>query len=119
MELVVEVVALLRRAWPLTIRRTDRYDIDSVMGPDEFHDGYPGRPGSGRPEQRLHQHLAGLDPAPHRDSAGSAGPRRRRQDLPPARASAADELERWDRLSRRLRVPFHADGVISQFEGYE
>jgi trehalose/maltose hydrolase-like predicted phosphorylase len=25
----------------------DRYDIDSVMGPDEFHDGYPERRGSG------------------------------------------------------------------------
>jgi trehalose/maltose hydrolase-like predicted phosphorylase len=31
----------------------------------------------------------------------------------------ADELGHWDRLSRRLRVPFHADGVISQSEGYE
>ena len=30
-----------------------------------------------------------------------------------------DELEGWDRLSRRLAVPFHADGIISQFDGYE
>ena len=30
-----------------------------------------------------------------------------------------EELDRWERLSRRLRVPFHHDGVISQFEGYE
>jgi len=29
------------------------------------------------------------------------------------------ELARWDHVSRRLRVPFHADGVISQLEGYE
>ena len=29
------------------------------------------------------------------------------------------ERERWDRMAQRLRVPFHADGVISQFEGYE
>ncbi|WP_258934290.1 hypothetical protein [Nesterenkonia pannonica] len=25
----------------------DRYDIDGVMGPDEYHDGYPDTPGSG------------------------------------------------------------------------
>jgi trehalose/maltose hydrolase-like predicted phosphorylase len=28
-----------------------------------------------------------------------------------------DELAQWDRVSRRMFVPFH-DGVISQFEGY-
>ena len=26
---------------------TDRYEIHGVMGPDEFHDGYPETPGSG------------------------------------------------------------------------
>ena len=29
-----------------------------------------------------------------------------------------EELAQWDRVSRRMYVPFH-DGVISQFEGYE
>ncbi len=30
-----------------------------------------------------------------------------------------DELASWDELSRKLIVPFHDDGVISQFEGYD
>jgi len=30
-----------------------------------------------------------------------------------------EELIRWDDISRRLVVPFHDDGIISQFEGYE
>jgi len=30
-----------------------------------------------------------------------------------------DELARWEELSRKLIVPFHEDGVISQFEGYD
>ena len=30
-----------------------------------------------------------------------------------------DEIERWDDISRRMYVPFHDDGIISQFEGYE
>jgi len=29
-----------------------------------------------------------------------------------------EELERWEHISRRMRVPFH-DGVVSQFAGYE
>jgi trehalose/maltose hydrolase-like predicted phosphorylase len=36
----------------------------------------------------------------------------RRLDIRPG------ELEHWQRVSQRLRVPFH-EGVISQFEGYE
>jgi alpha,alpha-trehalase len=29
------------------------------------------------------------------------------------------EIAEWDRISRRMRLVFHADGVLSQFEGYE
>jgi trehalose/maltose hydrolase-like predicted phosphorylase len=29
------------------------------------------------------------------------------------------ELERWRALTERMTVPFHGDGIISQFEGYE
>jgi alpha,alpha-trehalase len=29
-----------------------------------------------------------------------------------------DELDRWDDVSRKLYVPFHDEGIISQFEGY-
>jgi alpha,alpha-trehalase len=31
----------------------------------------------------------------------------------------AAELERWDAISRKMRVVFHGDGIISQFEGYD
>jgi alpha,alpha-trehalase len=30
-----------------------------------------------------------------------------------------DEVETWTRMSSRMFVPFHGDGIISQFEGYE
>jgi trehalose/maltose hydrolase-like predicted phosphorylase len=42
-----------------------------------------------------------------------AGRLRRRQQV------TAAEVRRWKLLSRRLAVPWHVDGVISQFEGYE
>jgi alpha,alpha-trehalase len=31
----------------------------------------------------------------------------------------AEEIERWQEISRKLRVPFHGDGLISQFDGYD
>ena len=89
------------------------------MGPDEFHDGYPGRAGRGVRNNAYTNILLAWILRRSIGPPGSAGPRRRRPGHPPASASARDELERWDRLTRRLRVPFHADGVISQFEGYE
>ena len=47
--------------------------------------------------------------------------------LPASRAEALrerlgigdDELAMWQDMSRRMFVPFHDDGIISQFEGYE
>ena len=30
-----------------------------------------------------------------------------------------EELDRWRDISRRMLVVFHADGVLTQFEGYE
>jgi trehalose/maltose hydrolase-like predicted phosphorylase len=28
------------------------------------------------------------------------------------------EVSDWDNISRRMYIPFHGDGIISQFEGY-
>ncbi|MDF2747997.1 MAG: haloacid dehalogenase [Propionibacteriaceae bacterium] len=98
--------------------RDDRFHIDTVMGPDEFDDGYPGQPGSGVRDNAytniltawllyrtidLLQVLDGYDCGRLRDRLHVS----------------ADETARWNQISRRLMVPFHADGIISQFDGYE
>ena len=40
---------------PAYDERDDRFHIRGVMGPDEYHDGYPDAPGRGAAGQRLHQ----------------------------------------------------------------
>ncbi|MEO8222803.1 MAG: glycosyl hydrolase family 65 protein [Specibacter sp.] len=97
---------------------SQRYDITAVMGPDEFHDGYPGHPGEGLRNNAYTNVLASwvlskAGEAVLLVSAGDGGALRRRLSLD------TQELAEWDRISRRLRVPFLADGVISQFDGYE
>jgi trehalose/maltose hydrolase-like predicted phosphorylase/phosphoglycolate phosphatase-like HAD superfamily hydrolase len=96
----------------------DRYDIVGVMGPDEFHDGYPGAPGSGLRNNAytnimtawlLTRALETVD----RLGKDYGGPLWQRLDL------REDELLAWKRIRTRLRVPFLADGVIAQFEGYD
>jgi alpha,alpha-trehalase len=101
--------------------RSDRYEIKGVMGPDEFHTAYPGVP----PENE-----SGIDNNAYTNVLVAWLLSRARDivDLLPRVLSRAllerldidlEELERWYEISRKLKVPFHADGVISQFEGYE
>ena len=87
------------------------------MGPDEFHERYPDRREPGLDNNaytnlmavwclcRAAEVLQTLPPAFAREITDRLG-----IDRP--------ELDRWEQISRRMRVCFHED-VISQFEGYE
>src|SRR5699024_1460244 len=95
----------------------DRFDIDGVMGPDEYHDGYPETPGSGLRNNAYTNVLASWM---LRHTASLVRELDSRDDpLSEWLDIFEDELQRWEHIAARLRVPFHQDGVISQFEGYE
>ncbi len=96
----------------------ERYVIRGVVGPDEYHDGYP-------ESERL-----GVDNNAYTNAMAAwvlwraedvldALPEQRRDELSHTLQLQREELERWDEISRRLFLPFHDDGIISQFEGYE
>jgi trehalose/maltose hydrolase-like predicted phosphorylase len=96
----------------------ERYEIHGVMGPDEFHERYPGaREGGLRNNAYTNIMVAWLC-----DIAG-----RLLTLLPDSRVEALrarlgigdGELALWQDMSRRMFVPFHGDGIISQFEGYD
>ena len=95
----------------------DRFDISGVMGPDEYHDGYPDAPGQGLRNNAYTNVLAAWVLARATETVDMLT----RRDCAPLWHRLhfrAGELAHWDRVSRGLRVPFH-EGVISQFEGYE
>jgi trehalose/maltose hydrolase-like predicted phosphorylase len=95
----------------------DRYEIHGVMGPDEFHEGYPGAEGGGlRNNAYTNVMVAWIsDLAPRLLALLPEGRARALR----ARIGLTDEeVETWARMSRRMFVPFHGDGIISQFEGY-
>jgi trehalose/maltose hydrolase-like predicted phosphorylase len=95
----------------------ERYEIHGVMGPDEFHEKYPDSPQGGlRNNAYTNIMVAWLC-----DIAGqllTLLPDSRVEALRARLGIDADELARWQDMSRRMFVPFHDDGVISQFEGY-
>ncbi len=96
----------------------DRYEIHGVMGPDEFHEKYPEATDGGlRNNAYTNVMVAWICRIAH--EALDLLPASRREVLRARTGLTDDELDRWQELSRRMFVPFHGDGVISQFEGYE
>jgi len=95
----------------------ERYEIHGVMGPDEYHEQYPGAPQGGlRNNAYTNIMVAWLC-----DIAGnlpSLLPASSTEGLRARLGIGDDELALWQDMSRRMFVPFHGDGIISQFEGY-
>ena len=95
-----------------------RYEIRGVMGPDEFHDGYPDSATPGLNNNAYTNIMAvwvlcrALEVL---DLLSDV----RRAELTTRLGLSAEEIARWGDISRRMYVPFHDDGIISQFEGYE
>jgi trehalose/maltose hydrolase-like predicted phosphorylase len=96
----------------------ERYEIHGVMGPDEFHDKYPDAPRGGLRNNAytnvIVAWLCGIA-----DKLLALLPASRAEELRERLGIGDDELAVWRDMSRRMFVPFHDDGIISQFEGYE
>ncbi len=94
-----------------------RYEIHGVMGPDEFHERYPGAQDAGL-RNNSYTNLMVAWIAHTAPRVLNLLPRSRRAALRVRLGLTDDELRTWDEMSRRMFVPFHGEGIISQFEGY-
>jgi len=95
-----------------------RYEILGVMGPDEYHDAYPDTEEPGLNNNAYSNIMAVwvlsralelfdiLDEAVCREVCEKIG-------------IDEDEKTLWRKISHKMKVPFHGDGIISQFEGYD
>jgi len=114
-----EMLAEIARFW---VSRTtydeerDRYSIRGVIGPDEFHSGYPDAPYDGV-DNNAYTNVMAVWVIMRAFDALELLPLPNRLDLLETLGLTKAELAHWDEVSRRMYVPFH-DGVISQFEGY-
>ncbi|HTO00443.1 MAG TPA: glycosyl hydrolase family 65 protein [Microthrixaceae bacterium] len=101
----------------------DRYRICGVMGPDEYHEGYPGSDEPGLNDNAYTNVMAAwclrtaLEVLDHLSPTVNL-------ELIERLAITSDEIDRWDHVSRKIRIPFlePPDGsgpVINQFDGYE
>ena len=96
----------------------DRWEIHGVMGPDEFHEKYPDAAEGGLRNNAYTNVMVAWICATAQNVLDLLPASRR--DLLCARMGLTDEeLRRWHEISRKMFVPFHGEGIISQFEGYE
>jgi len=96
----------------------ERYEILGVVGPDEYHTRMPGRDAAGLDNNSYTNALAAWILWQALELLQFL-PRDRSQEITLRLGIDADELERWQAISRRMRIVFHGDGIISQFEGYD
>ena len=96
----------------------DRYEIHGVMGPDEFHEKYPDSAEGGLKNNAYTNVMVAWIAETALKVLGLLS-EPRREALTVKLGQFQDELGRWEDISRKMFVPFHGDGIISQFEGYE
>jgi len=95
-----------------------RFHVRGVMGPDEFHEKHPGAEQPGIDDNAYTNVLTSWALASLPRALEVIGERNRarlERDL----SITEEELERLDEISRSLYVPFHDDGIISQYEGFD
>ncbi|WP_119168409.1 glycoside hydrolase family 65 protein [Algihabitans albus] len=119
-----EMLLEIARFWASICERDgggERWVIDGVMGPDEYHDAYPGQEDGGLRNNAytnvmvswlLRRAREVIDRVPFHD----------RDELCERLRLGDDELARWEEIANGLTLCFHEDEdgqpVISQFEGY-
>ncbi|CCH49972.1 beta-phosphoglucomutase family hydrolase [Pseudodesulfovibrio piezophilus] len=97
--------------------KTDKYHIEGIMGPDEFHEALPGSDKHGIKDnaytnimvvwllEKALMILKELPPKARKDVVGKIG-------------LGDEEIAKWEDMLTKLNVILTDDGIVSQFEGY-
>jgi len=96
----------------------DRWEIHGVMGPDEFHERYPDT-NEGGLRNNAYTNVMVAWICETAQSVLELLPASRRGVLRARMGLTDEEIRTWQEMSRKMFVPFHGEGIISQFEGYE
>jgi trehalose/maltose hydrolase-like predicted phosphorylase len=116
-EMMLEIARFWSSAAELDPDR-QRFEIHNVVGPDEYHTGYPGSDEPGLRNNAYTNILAAWVLRRSLDVLDELNVHQRER-IADRLQLGDEEIARWEEVSRRMFVPFHGDGIISQFEGYD
>lgn len=97
-------------------QQTGRYSIAGVMGPDEFHEQYPGAAEGGLKDNAYTNILVGWAFGKAFELIEKMG--KASKNVLKKTGVTAQELEDWKKISQNLTVVISKDGIISQYDGY-
>jgi trehalose/maltose hydrolase-like predicted phosphorylase len=95
-----------------------RYEIRGVMGPDEYHEAYPGAEGAGLNNNAYTNVMAAWTLC-KTGSVLELLAKECREELLVGLYVTDEEILRWQDISRQMLVPFLDGGIPAQFEGYD
>lgn len=98
--------------------KCERYEIEGVMGPDEYHDGYPNKEEAGL-KNNAYTNIMAVWVLCRALEILEILPENARDEVCQRLHITADDIARWDQVSRKMHIAFFGDGIISQFEGYD
>ncbi len=116
MEMFLEIC----RFWASTARYdagTGRFSIQGVMGPDEFHEKYPGSRQGGLKDNAYTNLMVAWMLARLSELLNKLDSEKKSQLLDRLKLSE-QEMERWEDIRTRLALPVSKEGIIAQFDGY-
>jgi alpha,alpha-trehalase len=116
-----EMILEIARFWASSTTFNEaqqRYEIHGVMGPDEYHDAYPDSAETGLRNNAYTNIMAVWVLATALELL-KVLPEDRYLELCETLQLEDGEIAQWRDISHRMRVVFHGDGLISQFEGYD
>jgi len=95
-----------------------RFEILGVMGPDEYHDSYPGsdRPGL---DNNAYTNVLVVWILTCALEILNILSGERLLELKETLELTKEELESWEDITHKMRLVFHEDHILSQFEGYD
>ena len=97
--------------------KTGCYEIDRVMGPDEFHEKYPSSQEGGLRDNSYTNIMVtwafnrAFDILDRLNDVAQ-------EKLVKRIHLREEELERWKDITKRIHIPISADGILEQFDGY-
>jgi trehalose/maltose hydrolase-like predicted phosphorylase len=97
--------------------KDQRYHTQGLMGPDEFHEKYPGAKGAGFKDNAYTNIMIVWTLMRAQDLIKSLPPSVK-QRLFNKLGITTRELKRWQDITRRMNIIFNEDRIISQFKGY-
>jgi len=98
--------------------REERYEILGIVGPDEYHDAYPKSKTPGL-KNNAYTNIMAVFVLNKAVALKNILSQIRFSELCEKLQIEQTEIERWEEIRHKMKIPFHEGNIISQFEGYE